>query len=162
MKKIILFSAMLFGIFGYAGAQSVIVSAQAFSTTIIGGMPRKGNDGRVINPVPQVNRFIYIETNGKARPELETILYDNIAYKAFAVDSSRTLVIAGTTAKGKQVVLETANKNNYIWRINVAPVDVNKSLTGTAGTITLKGKAGGIEFTSKLKKETTLVSPALP
>ena len=54
-----------------------IQKAYAFVSSFTPGRAQTDEDGRRMNPGQITERFIYLETNFKGKPEIDSVLYNN-------------------------------------------------------------------------------------
>jgi hypothetical protein len=135
-----------------------IQKAVAFFTVSLPGMIQKDSNGNTIRPLPTIERFIYIESNYKNKPLIDSVWY-NSTFFANTVDLvNQNKITAGiNSATGKSVVL-TAKKGNHLWKINLQPSgsfvaheDVKKIL--------LKATLGKVKIKQVISAEIELAVP---
>ena len=124
-----------------------IQKAVAFFTVSLPGMIPEDGNGNKIRPLPLIERFIYIESNYKSKPRIDSVLYNSL-YFISSVDSvHQNKITAGVNAATGIPVVITAKKGNRLWKVNLqqragsflAHEDLKKILfTATLGKVSIK------------------------
>lgn len=143
-----------------ASAQSYkIQKAWAFVTESMPGVrPMTDENGKEIKPTPIIERFIFIETNYKAEPKIESVLYDGKQYQStISVINEKKCQAGSIYSNGKPFYI-TPKKGNKLWRI-VITTDAAMPASNEVKLITLKGKLGNSSFKQTLYSETRLTGP---
>ncbi len=161
MKKIITIGTIFCCLLttAYAQNKSNIKSIAAYFTVSIPGMQRVDENGNKINPIPFINRFLYVEVKGKAKPIFDTIYYNSSLYTYSIIVESNTNNIGINKKYGMPIIIK-ATKGNTIWRIDLQPLnDKQKTVQANASSIIVKGKIEKIPFKVLLKYEIELSTP---
>ena len=131
---------------------ALIQNSQAFYKTVLPGNIMVGDDGQPVNAKPGLKRFIYIETNGKESPQIESIIYNGVRTSASIFREEKLPVNIGLNTQGKRMIMQPKN-GNALWRLEIDPLFANQA---NSSTIVIKGKYAGKSFTKQLDKETEL------
>ena len=135
-----------------------IQKAWAFVTESAPGRVMTDENGKEIKPTPAVERFIFVETNYKATPKIETVLYNGKQCQYSITAVTETKHLAGSTyANGKPFYI-SPKKGNKLWRISITANDTVLR-SNEAKLITIKGKLGNSSFKQTLYTETRLAGP---
>ncbi len=159
MKKIYLLSVLFISLLtSFAPGDGHIKKAYAYYTVTLPGIQMSDENGNPIPPVANIARFIYIEWSGAKIPVIESVLYNNIQLPAtlFAADSNT--VIAGNRFEDNGEIKITCNKQNSLWKIELHPPAVNKSVKEGCKNIVIKTKGTNKIYKFKLQKETQLTT----
>ncbi len=140
-------------------AQYRIQNAQAFFTVSMPGIQMKDDNGNPIDPEPIIDRFIYIESNFKGKPKVDSVLYNGFLLMPAVSDKEETITKIGIRkANGKPVTM-IAKKGNHIWRIDLHQINGNTLKYEALNKIIIKGKLAKIKFSYTLTTETELATP---
>ncbi len=119
------FFLSLLSLFSFtAAAQSKcgIYKAYAYFTVSIPGAQMVDDNGRRIPPVPNVERFIYLECTGKKKPAIGSITYNSILFKATITDVSANSIKVGKRNLDEKEILLKPKKGNRVWKLELQPV----------------------------------------
>lgn len=136
-----------------------IKKAAAFFTVFIPGMAQSDINGNIINPQPVTERFIYIETNYKSNPKIDSVLYNGIAFSC-TIDSVKDKIInVGINAATGIPIVMVPQKGNRIWMISLQQPD-GVNLTHTQfKKIVFKCKLGNSSIKQVIANEVKLTAP---
>ena len=159
MKKIALLLLVAF-LCTYSHAQTYRVqNAKAFYTTSIPGMQRVDENGKKVDPVPMIGRFIYIECRYDGKPKVDSVFYNGVLFTASVADKEEIEKKIGIQKDNGKPVLWAAKKGNHIWKIDLVQADGNTLPHKALRKITVKGKLGKVKFSYTITSETELTTP---
>ncbi len=141
-------------------AQSVkIHKAWTFYTVSIPGRAMTDLNGNIINPQPVIDRFIYIETNYKSRPAIDTVFYNSTPFTG-TIDSvaDKKLTVGVNASTGRPIVI-TPKKGNHLWLVSLQPIGGETVARGQVKKIILKCKLGKTRLKQVLPGEVQLAAP---
>lgn len=141
-----------------AQSKCAIKKAYAFYTVSTPGMQMTDENGNPIPPKADIARFIYIEYCGKDRPELESVLYDQIALNATLSPVNGKSVIPGENPKNNVPFKITAKNANRLWRIDLHPVAGKEMPETGCKNIVIKNRVKNKTCSVQLVNETQLAS----
>jgi hypothetical protein len=102
----------------YAQNYKIQKAAAFFTISLPGMIPEDGN-GNKLQPLPVIERFIYIEINYKSKPRIDSVLYNSFYFKCSADAVQQNKITVGVnTATGMPVVI-TAKKGNRLWKLSL-------------------------------------------
>ncbi len=155
-----LFTFFLMGAAVVANAQVYKVQKMwAFVTeSMPGARPMTDENGKEIKPTSIIVRFIFIETNYKAEPKIESVLYDGKQYRSTINAVTGKKCQAGSIYSNGKPFFITPKKGNKLWRI-VVIADAEMPASNEVKLITIKGKLGKSSFKQTLYNETRLAGP---
>lgn len=159
MKKILSLSFLLLLLFAGHAQTYKIQKAWAFVTESMPGRAMADEQGHAITPQPKIERFIYIETNYKNQPKIDSVIYNTAVYKATLTAVKQTKHQAGIIFADGKAVYINVKKGNKLWRIDLEPLSETPLPSGAVKKITLKGKLGATSFKQVLYSETRLTGP---
>lgn len=159
MKKTVLVFLFLAAMIEVNAQTYKIQKAWAFVTESMPGRVMADEQGHTITPQPKMERFIYIETNYKNQPKIDTVIYNTAAYKATLSAVKQTKHQAGIIYADGKAVYITVKKGNKLWRIDLEPLNETPLPAGAVKKIALKGKLGNTSFKQTLYTETRLTGP---
>ena len=136
-----------------------IQKAYAFVSSFTPGRAQTDEGGRRMNPGQITERFIYLETNFKGKPEIDSVLYNNELFAGTLSAIKETRYNAGIKKANGQVVIISTKKGNYSWRLDLQKVRGNNLEHKTVKKITIKGRLGKFKFSYALTAETELKTP---
>jgi hypothetical protein len=136
-----------------------IQKAWAFVTESMPGRVMADEHGHTITPQPKIERFIYIETNYRNQPKIDSVIYNTAVYKATLTAVKQTKHQAGIIFADGKAVYINVKKGNKLWRIDVEALKETPLPGGAVKKITLKGKLGATSFKQVLYSETRLAGP---
>lgn len=159
MKKIVT-SGIFLSILLSACAQSncAVKKAYAFYTISVSGMAMADENGNTINPVPVIDRYIYIEWTGGKAPVIENVLYDKNLYQVSVAAIDSNSVVPGDGSMNNEIHRIKSNKCNSLWKIQIQPSADNKTDTQDCKNIVIRFKETGKVCDLKLTKETQLMT----
>jgi hypothetical protein len=156
-----LFTILFMAAFAFnldAQTKCAIKKAYAFYTVSTPGTQMADENGNPIPPKADISRFIYIECCGKERPELEPVLYDNVALIATLSPIAGNSVIPGDNPENNAPFKITAKKANRLWRIDLHPVAGQEMRLPECKNIIIKNRLKNKTCSLKLVNETQLAS----
>ena len=136
-----------------------ILKAYAFVSSFTPGRAQTDEDGRRINPGPVTERVIYLETNYKGTPVIDSVMYNSEFFTGTITAIKEARYNAGIKKANGQAVIIVPKKGNYIWRLDLQKVNDNKPEHEAVKKITIKGKLGKFKFSYPLTAETALKTP---
>ena len=159
MKKITGILALVF--FTVCGnAQNYkIQKAYAFVTSFTPGRAQTDENGKRINPETVTERFIYVETNYKSKPVIDSVLYNGELFAGTITEIKEIKYNAGIKKVNGQAVIISLKKGNNLWRLDLQPAINKTQLQPGVKKIIIKGKLGKTNFRYLLNNETELSSP---
>lgn len=140
-------------------AQYRVQKAQAFFTVSTPGMAMKDENGNTINPVPTIERFIYIECRFNGKPKIDSVFYNGILLMSSVADKEEVAAKVGIRADNGNPVNFISKKGNKIWRIDLQQLNGNTLNHEALKRIIIKGKLAKIKFIYTLTAETELTTP---
>lgn len=115
-------------------------------------------NGKEVKPTPIMERFIYIETNYKTEPKIETVLYNGKTYQSSISAVTDIKHLAGSIYSNGKPFYITPKKGNKLWRISITSGETVLR-SNEAKLITIRGKLGNSSFKQTLYTETRLTGP---
>lgn len=159
MKKITWIMLLIFfTVCGYAQTYK-IQKAYAFVTIFTQGRAPTDENGRRMNPIPITERFIYIGTNYRGKPVIDSVLYNSELFAGTITEIKETKHNAGIKKVSGQPVIISSKKGNNLWRLDLQDVNGKTSLQPGVKKIIIKGKLGTTNFRYFLNTEIELSSP---
>lgn len=151
MKKLF-FTIVVLSCISYASAQvrCTINKASAYFTVSVPGVQMVDDNGNPVPPVPQVERFIYLESKGAGKPVVESVSYNAVALKATTSKIMSSTVSVGKKQDTQQPIIFKAKKGNSIWRIDIQPTDDKPQDVNACKNILLKIKVPGKTCTYRI------------
>lgn len=144
MKKLLFTAALMICMASsFAQVRCNIYKAQAYFTVSIPGVQMVDENGNPVPPIPQVDRFIYLESKGVSKPIIESVTYNGIFLKATAGKITGNTVSVGKKQDTQQPIILRAKKGNSIWRVDLQPVEDKPQDTNPCKNIALKIKVSG-------------------
>ncbi len=160
MKKIAGPLLVLSFFFSACSAQTYRVQkAQAFFTSSMPGHVMTDEQGNRINPLPIIDRLIFLETNYPGRPAIDTVWYNDMVFLASVADKEETSMNIGVKKNNGLPVKLNPKKGNHIWRIGLQQTGVNTLSPEAVKKIRIRGKLGKTGFSNLLNTETELSAP---
>lgn len=141
-----------------AQTKCTIKKAYAFYTVSTPGMQMTDENGNPIAPKAEIARFIYLEYCGKDRPELDTVLYNDVAVNATLSPVSGKSVIPGDNPENNAPFKITAKNANRLWRIDLHPAAGKEMPVPVCNNIVIKSRAKNKTCSFKLVNEKQLAS----
>ncbi|MBS1754264.1 MAG: hypothetical protein R2765_05935 [Ferruginibacter sp.] len=139
-----------------AQTKCTVKKAYAFYTVTIAGAAIADENGNIIPPKPQINRFIYLEVTGTKEPVVERIMYDSILYKSTIERVVGNIVVPVETNSENAKYSIRVKKKNSLWKIELQPADENKLAKEGATDINISFKYSNKSCTYKIKEEILL------
>ena len=161
MKKnlSILMLAGFFFMSGFAQTAPKIQRAYAYYSMSMPGMIMQDDKGNPIDPVITIDRSMYVECQGTKMPEIRTITYDNILYKATITRVIERIIHLGKKAEtGTEIVL-TAKKGNSFWKLDLQLAKDTDKAPRESKHIVIQGRNNKRPYTFYLYNETRLMVP---
>lgn len=154
MKKALLSTLLLtFFLVSNAQAKCNIKKAYAFYTVNMPGVQMVDENGNPVTPVPQIERFIYIESKGLKAPEIETVYYGTGRFSMAITKIEGSRISVGEKFGNIQPITIRAAKNYSLWKIDVSPVEDKISVATDCKNILLKIRSAGKICIYKIFKE---------
>ena len=113
-----------------------------FKVHLPGNIPVDEN-GRPRKMPPNIERFIYVEVAGTKMPLVESVLFNNTAFKTNLTRINGSRVVAGKNAANGQDFILTSKKGNTLWKIELQSADENKMVAQGCKNIIIKSKTAG-------------------
>jgi len=152
----ILFFTMTFSCIAQTNA---IQKAWAFYTISLPGREQTDLDGKNIKPQPVIERFIYIETNSKNKPAIDSVLYNSVLFITTIDSIKEKKITAGiNAATGKPVVI-SPKKGNRVWMISLQQANGMVIAHEQLKKIVLKCRLGKASIKQVIANETQLTTP---
>jgi hypothetical protein len=153
-------SLLLVALFSSCSAQSYhIQKASAFLTVSVPGTVMVDDKGNQVPPKLITERSVFIETNYKGKPKIDSVLYNGILFTSSVADKETTSLHIGIRKDNEQPVKLTKKKGNHIWQIYLqSPAD--HDITYAVKKIVVIGKLDKKVFRYSINAETEL--SALP
>jgi len=159
MKKIsllLVFSFLLLA--ACAQTNCSVKKARAFYTVTLPGMAIQDENGNTINPVPVIDRFIYIEWGGSKKPEVVNVQYGATVYSAGVTAVEGNIVVPGGDYGDNKKHTISANKRNKLWKLIIDPPGESKNEKQDCKNIVIRLRGKGNVCEIKLLKETILAT----
>jgi hypothetical protein len=158
MKKIIAFLFMVTAFCTINAQPFKILKAYAFVTVSLPGTVREDIDGTTNKPELITERFIYIETNYKSQPKIDSVFYNTILFTGTITAINEVKHKAGIKLNGQPFFI-ACKKGNHLWRLDLQQLTGETIKPGNTKKITVKGKSGAIRFTQTITTEVELMGP---
>jgi hypothetical protein len=143
MKIFLLHILLLMGFsVSFAQVTCNIKKAYAFYSESMPGTQMVDEKGNPIPFLPRINRFIYVEYSGSKKPEIKSVLYNNVVL-SFSVErvKEKTVLIGDQSISPNNTI--TAKKGSTFLKIILYP-DLEKPMPEIdCKNILIKSKAGG-------------------
>jgi len=156
MKRLIILIAIIVGVYPINAQSYKIQKAWAFITNTLPGRAMTDEDGRRSRPEPIAERFIYIETNYKGQPKIDSLWYNNIYCTATITAVTELKHKAGVRFADGTPVYIVPKKRNKLWRLQVQPLNSTAIKQADVKKIFVKGKLGNTSFKQQLAGEVEL------
>lgn len=162
MKRFIYLSGFGCFLFFASPAQppGKIHRAYAFFKVITPGNIPVDDNGRPIQSLPNIERFIYIECSGAAMPVVTNVLYDGISFAPLVTSVDEMRLHVGKKPGNNRDVELSALKNNRFWKIGLQASGISSPPPGVKH-ILIKTRSGSKPHTFTLYKETELMAPEM-
>ena len=124
--------------------------AYAYFTVSIPGAQIVDEKGDPVPPVPQVERFIYFEYNGKGKPKIDSVYYNK---KPLAVTLSKVEgkeVTVGKKSENERPTIIRAYKGGSVWRLDILIANNNPQIAAACNDISIRLKTTGKICTYKI------------
>ena len=119
-----------------------IQKAYAFVTSFTPGRAQTDENGRHINPGPVTERFIYVETNYKSKPLIDSVLYNGELFSGTITEIKETKHNAGIKKVNGQAFIISSKKGNNLWRLGLQDVNGKTPLQPGVKKIIIKAAMG--------------------
>lgn len=136
-----------------------IQKAYAFYTMYIPGMAMADEKGNTINPTPVIDRFIYVESPGTNMPDIRSVLYNNVLFKAAITKLSENELHIGKKEDGGREILLKTKKGNSFWKLDVQLASDTDKMPKEAKHIVIQGRYNKHLYSFVLNNETRLMTP---
>ena len=158
MKKALLSILLLtFFFVSFAQVKCNIKKAYAYYTVNVPGVQMVDENGNPVPPVPQIERFIYLEWKGSKKPEIETVYYDTSSLTMALTKVEGSSVSVGEKWANNQPFTIKSAKGYSLWKIEAYPVEGEKSVATDCKNILLKIKSAGKSCAYKILKESQVL-----
>jgi hypothetical protein len=158
MKKAAGFLFLL-SLFCSCSAQTYkIKRAEAFVKVSTPGALMTDDNGNPITPKLIHDRSIYLETNYKGRPQIDSVFYNGVLVVATLGEKGVTVVDVGAKKNNEQPVKLIAKKGHYLWKIDLQPATSEELQPTEKKIIIVKGRLGRFHFRYTINKELELVT----
>jgi len=131
-----------------------IKKGYAYSQQVKSGVNQIDEKGNSIIPGIEIKGFIYLESKGSIKPQIDKVTYKGISYnnpRVFLAGNSK-IEIGDNKADGKPIILSPA-KGNILWRIDLTLTGKEfNNKTSAPNIIIVKGKKDGHLFSIKINK----------
>ena len=160
MKKnaLLTFSITVFAFAASAQTSCGIYKARAFYTVNMPGMAMTDANGNIIQPIPFIDRFIYLEFSGNKAPVIESVMYINVPMKVTLSKIAGNNTFAGNLIDNNEALQIKAEKLNSLWKIALQLPDDKNYIKGNCKLIVIKTRAAGKTCSYKISNETELAS----
>jgi len=144
MKKTF-FTGILIAVVFSSGAQvkCSINRAYAYFTVSIPGAQMVDEKGNPVPPVPQVERFIYVEGKGVNKPLVESVSYNNNRFTGVLTKVEGNTISAGKKSVDEKEVIIKARNGNTLWKLELQPVSDKPQDPSACRNILIKLKTAG-------------------
>lgn len=159
MKKICITVLLVNALFFCQAQLYKIQNAIAFYTVSTPGKVMIDMDGHKTNPPAVYGHFIYIETNYKNKPRIDSVFYNNVLFTG-TIDSikEKKHQVGINAATGKPIIL-TPKKGNYLWMMSLQQVNGSPLTPEQIKKISFKCKLGTTNIKQIITKEIQLTVP---
>jgi hypothetical protein len=159
MKKYQLIFLLVVVCFSSNAQTSITQKAWAFYTISLPGREQTDLDGKKIKPQPVIERFIYIETNYKNKPAIDSVFYNSVLFTATIDSIKEKKIKAGiNAATGKPIVI-TPKKGNRLWMISLQQPNGIVVAHEQLKKILMKCRLGNTGIKLVITNETQLTAP---
>lgn len=135
-----------------------VKKAYAFYTVSTPGVQMTDDNGNPIPPKATIQRFIYIEWCGVKQPDIEKVLYNNMALEATMTAVEGNTVIPGENTANNSDFKITAKKCNSLWKIELQPSAGNPMPEQGSKNIIIKSREAGKTCEFKIATEQLLMT----
>lgn len=148
MKVLLLYVLLCVQFFSCAQVHSISKKMIATYTVHNPGNIAVDDSGNELNG-KNIIPVVYLETTSKDL-HLEKALLDKSEYVVTQQLVSSQPYLAGINFKTNEKVMAQPDKNNFLWRIEIAPISLKTNSEYQIDTIILKGKYQGKVFEQKI------------
>ena len=152
---------MLTGIFfinGFAQNAPKIQRAYAFYSITIPGMAMQDDKGNTIDPIATIDRSIFVESPGTKMPDIRSVSYNKILYKAVIKKLDENAVQVGTNAETEKEIVLSAKKGNSLWKLELQLMKDTDKAPKDVKHIIIQGRYNKRPYSFNLYNETKLAS----
>ena len=151
MKKTYFTCLLIAAVFSScAQVKCSINKAYAYFTVSIPGAQMVDEKGNPVPPIPQVERFIYLEGKGVNKPVIESVYYNNTMFTVVLTKVEGNNISAGKrTEDGKEVTIKARN-GNALWKLELQPSADKPQDPSAAKNISIRLKTAGKLCTYKI------------
>jgi len=96
-----------------------INKAYAWFTVTLPGTQRVDESGNPVQPVPFVERFIYLEGNGINKPDVRAVYYNNISVPVTITKVEGSTVSVGKKVEDEKEIIIRKKKGNTFWKLDL-------------------------------------------
>ena len=154
MKKAFLIATLSAGILSsFAQTKCNIKKAYAFYTVNMPGVQMVDENGNPVTPVPQIERFIYLEWKGVKAPEIENVYYNTSNFTMSLTKVEGNSISVGEKWGNNQPRTIKSSIGYSLWKIEVSPVEDKIPVAIDCKNILLKIKSAGKSCAYKIFKE---------
>jgi len=160
MKKgVIILLASFFVLGGFAQNAPKVQRAYAFYSISIPGMAMQDDKGNTIDPIVTYERTMYVESQGTQMPDIRSVSYNKVLYKATTTRVTENTVHVGTKAEtGKQILL-SPKKGNSFWKLDLQLMRETDKAPKEVRHIIIQGRYNNRPYVFYLYNETRLMVP---
>ena len=158
MKKAFLIVMLSAGILSsFAQTKCNIKKAYAYYTVNMPGVQMVDEKGNPVPPIPQIERFIYLEWKGSKKPEIETVYYDTASLTIVLTKVEGSSVSVGEKWGNNQPFIIKSSKGYSLWKIEAYPVEGKIPVATDCKNILLKIKSARKSCAYKILKESQVL-----
>lgn len=150
---------VFFFVNGFAQTAPRIQRAYAFYSFNVPGMAMQDDKGNTIDPPVMIDRSMYVESSGAKMPDIRSVSYNNVLYKAIITKVNESTVHAGTKAEGGKEILLSPKKGNSFWKVDLQLMNDNDKAPREVKHIVIQGRYNKRPYTFDLYNETRLMVP---
>jgi len=136
-----------------------VQKAQAFFTVSMPGAQMVDDKGNPVAPQLITERFIYIESNYKGNPQIDSVIYGGKSFIPAVADKEEISLTIGVKKDNGQALKLRPKIGNQVWKINVDQSVNPDPTSASVKKIIIKGKLGKTDFKYTLNGETELEAP---
>ena len=137
----------------YAQTKCNIKKAYAFYTVNMPGVQMVDENGNPVTPVPQIERFIYLEWKGVKAPEIENVYYNTSNFTMSLTKVEGSSISVGEKWGNNQPKTIKSSIGYSLWKIEVSPMEDKIPVAIDCKNILLKIKSAGKSCAYKIFKE---------
>lgn len=128
----------------------------AYYTSTLPGTQMVDDNGNPVPPKPNITRFIYVESDERKVPEIDSVLYDNISLPASINRVEGNSTVVGNRFQDNEELTITAKKGYALWKIDLMSSPSGKPVPVDCKNILLRIKIDGKTCVFKINEESQL------